>query len=463
MSFIVQKKSAESGIPDDDLLDILKRSFATFSHPDVTPVKDLPVVPTSSSDAKPNHLHVLELFHGPTFAFKDVALQVLGNLFEYFLARKNRRASPGEPVHRINVLGATSGDTGGAAIYGLRGKKNVNVFILHPKHRISPVQEQQMTSVLDGNVHNVALDGSTFDDCQETVKILFGDREFKQKYKLGAINSINWARILAQTSYYFASYLHFCKSHIKRDTTKGATPTDLPKVQYSVPTGNFGDILAGYYSVAWTGAYTKPTSPTSTTTADDVKMTLSPAMDILVSSNFERLLWYLARGDSITSTPDLTASSTASRAISTWMQHLRTGNGFTVPSNVHALSKEIFTSRRVTDAQTTDAIRRYFVLPENRYVLDPHTAVGVVAAEEVLAGLEESEREGVVTCVLATASPGKFPDAVDEAVKGFAGLKYEDFAPKALVEQKDVFTGGDKALALKFVRKVVVETVGDEF
>ncbi|KAI8839910.1 tryptophan synthase beta subunit-like PLP-dependent enzyme [Chytridium lagenaria] len=393
------QQSAESGIPDDDLLDILKRSFATFSHPDVTPVKDLPVVPTSSSDAKPNHLHVLELFHGPTFAFKDVALQVLGNLFEYFLARKNRRASPD----------------------------------------------------------------------------LFGDREFKQKYKLGAINSINWARILAQTSYYFASYLHFCKSHIKRDTTKGATPTDLPKVQYSVPTGNFGDILAGYYSVRmglpihkliiatnendilhrfWeTGAYTKPTSPTSTTTADDVKMTLSPAMDILVSSNFERLLWYLARGDSITSTPDLTASSTASRAISTWMQHLRTGNGFTVPSNVHALSKEIFTSRRVTDAQTTDAIRRYFVLPENRYVLDPHTAVGVVAAEEVLAGLEESEREGVVTCVLATASPGKFPDAVDEAVKGFAGLKYEDFAPKALVEQKglpkrvvDVFTGGDKAL-----------------
>ncbi|KAJ3209475.1 threonine synthase [Dinochytrium kinnereticum] len=478
--------SPSNGIPDADLKDILKRSFASFSHPDVTPVKDLPIVPPSPSAIPATvegRFHVLELFHGPTFAFKDVALQVLGNLFEYFLLRRNRLRAADEPVHSINVLGATSGDTGGAAIYGLRGKKNVNVFILHPKHRISPVQEQQMTSVLDPNVHNVALDGSTFDDCQETVKVLFGDADFKKKYKLGAINSINWARILAQTSYYFSSYLQLCRAH---RSGAGATPGDLPKVQYSVPTGNFGDILAGYYAVRmglpidhlivatnendilhrfWeTGAYTKPSSSSA---SSNVKMTLSPAMDILVSSNFERLLWYLARGDGPTSTAtyDSTAALTASSNIRTWMQQLRENGGFSVPSAVHELSRMTFISRRVTDVQTLDAITRYHAA-EKPYVLDPHTAVGVVAAEDVLSlggGVTD-----IHTVVLATASPGKFPEAVLGATGG--ALKYEAFAPRELVEQAglpkrcvDIITGGDREKALKFVRKVVVETVGSDF
>ncbi|KAJ3110778.1 threonine synthase [Phlyctochytrium bullatum] len=490
------------GISDEDLKDILRRSFATFSHPEVTPVLGLPIVPAANGQPSPatsGKFHVMELFHGPTFAFKDVALQVLGNLFEFFLVRRNSRLKPGEALARINVLGATSGDTGGAAIYGLRGKKNVNVFILHPKHRISPVQEQQMTSVLDPNVYNVALDGSTFDDCQETVKVLFGEADFKKQYKLGAINSINWARILAQTTYYFASFLQLCRKHTTESGAVGATKSDLPHVQYSVPTGNFGDILAGYYAARmglpverlivatnendilhrfWeTGSYSKPPSTGSSTS--DVKMTLSPAMDILVSSNFERLLWYLTRGDSIKGAePNYSASAASSSQIVSWMKDLREKGGFSVPSNVHSLSKEIFVSRRVSDDQTSDCIRRYYCREEAtadipRYVLDPHTAVGVVAAEDVLSELAGEAKKGLHTIVLATASPGKFPDAVLKAVKGQdktskADLVYEDFAPLPLIEQAglpkrctDIVTKGDRDLALKFVRKVVVETVGN--
>jgi len=170
-----------------------------------------------------------ELFHGPTFAFKDVALQMLGNFFEYFL-------STGSNGGRLAVLGATSGDTGSAAIYGLRGKKGVDCIILYPNGRVSEIQERQMTTVPDDNIHCVSVDG-TFDDCQDIVKASFGDAEFRDRVKLGAVNSINWCRVLAQTTYYFWSYLRVT------DAEK-----DVKKVNFSVPTGNFGDILAGYYS-----------------------------------------------------------------------------------------------------------------------------------------------------------------------------------------------------------------------
>jgi threonine synthase len=183
-----------SEISDSELAQIVGKSFATFSHPKVTPLVKV-------SD----NLWILELFHGPTFAFKDVALQVLGNLFEFFLMRRDGGV--------LNIIGATSGksftlnkgDTGGAAIYGLRGKKGIQAFILHPMNRISPIQELQMTTVLDKNIHNVAVEG-TFDDCQEIVKTLFSDSNFKKRHSLGAVNSINWARIMAQMSYYFFSY-----------------------------------------------------------------------------------------------------------------------------------------------------------------------------------------------------------------------------------------------------------------
>ena len=199
-------------IPSPDLRDIIQLSYATFNHEDVVPL-------THHGD-----LHILELFHGPTQAFKDVALQFLGNLFEYLLKKNDTN---------LNILGATSGDTGSAAIHGVRGKDRINIFILHPHGRISPVQEKQMTTVLDDNVYNIAIHGS-FDDGQAIVKSIFGELEFKAKYHLGAINSINWARVLAQVVYYVYSCLHVAKH--EKDSM----------VDFSIPTGNFGDIFAGY-------------------------------------------------------------------------------------------------------------------------------------------------------------------------------------------------------------------------
>ena len=199
-------------VPREDLAGLIRRSYATFSHPEVTPVVDV------------GGTRILELFHGPTAAFKDVALQFLGNLFEYLLERDGGR---------LNIVGATSGDTGSAAIAGVRGKARIEIFILHPQGRVSPIQERQMTTVLDANVHNVAVRG-TFDDAQSIVKALFNDLAFKDRYHLGAVNSINWARILAQTVYYFFAW----------GRVSGGDPAR--RVSFAVPTGNFGDVFAGY-------------------------------------------------------------------------------------------------------------------------------------------------------------------------------------------------------------------------
>lgn len=219
-------------IPRQKLLSLIEKSYASFRHPEVAPLKEL------QGEGKGKGW-VLELWHGPTFAFKDVALQFLGNLFEYFLQRRNS-ASSSTKRQRITVVGATSGDTGSAAIYGLRNKLDISIFILHPQNRVSPIQEAQMTTVLDPNVFNLAVKG-TFDDCQDIVKELFGDERFNREYKLGAINSINWARILAQIVYYFSSYFALRKR-------LGLQDGEEVVVQYVVPTGNFGDILAGFYA-----------------------------------------------------------------------------------------------------------------------------------------------------------------------------------------------------------------------
>ena len=199
-------------IPESDLRAIVNRSYATFRDPEVTPVKAV------------GPLHILELFHGPTLAFKDVALQFLGNLFEYLLSKSGTE---------LNIVAATSGDTGSAAIHGMRNRKGIRIFVMYPDGRVSPVQEMQMTSVTDDNVFNIALAG-TFDDAQAIVKKLFGDLAFKDKYHLGAVNSINWARVLAQIVYYFQAAFKVMRR------TGSAT------VSFSVPTGNFGDIFAGY-------------------------------------------------------------------------------------------------------------------------------------------------------------------------------------------------------------------------
>ena len=212
-------------IPPADLRRVVDRSYSTFDTPDITPLVTLD---------EGQQLSLLELFHGPTFAFKDVALQFLGNLFEYFLVRRNQGKTGQEREH-LTVIGATSGDTGSAAIYGLRSKKDVSVFITYPYGRISPMQEAQMTSVLDDNVHNISIMDGTFDDCQDFVKALFGDEDINSTHKLGAVNSINWARILAQITYYFYAYARVLK-------TQRAKPGEI---RFVVPTGNFGDILAG--------------------------------------------------------------------------------------------------------------------------------------------------------------------------------------------------------------------------
>ncbi|HNR94958.1 MAG TPA: threonine synthase, partial [Kiritimatiellia bacterium] len=201
-------------IPPDDLKKLISLSYESFRHPEVTPL------------VRAGDLRILELFHGPTLAFKDVALQWLGNLFEYILSRSG---------HHLNILAATSGDTGSAAIYGVRGRQHIHIFVMHPAGRTSPTQERQMTAVLDDNVFNIAVSG-TFDDCQNIMKSIFRDVEFKTRHALGAVNSVNWARVLAQIVYYFYAGLKVMREE------------GCPEISFSVPTGNFGDILAGWYA-----------------------------------------------------------------------------------------------------------------------------------------------------------------------------------------------------------------------
>ncbi|GMG21227.1 unnamed protein product [Ambrosiozyma monospora] len=355
-----------SEIPDADLKVLITKSYSTFRSKDVTPLVKL--------DSDPN-LYLLELFHGPTYAFKDVALQFVGNLFEYFLTRKNADKKEGEPRDFITVVGATSGDTGSAAIYGLRNKKDVSVFILYPTGRVSPLQEQQMTTVLDENIHTLSVKG-TFDDCQDLVKQVFNDKEFNSQYHIGAINSINWARILAQITYYFHAYFQLIRQLSEAD--KKAF-----KLKFVVPSGNFGDILAGFYAKQMglpidelvvatndnnilnrflnTGKYDK---------VAEVKPTYSPAMDINVSSNFERFLWYMikntsAGGDSLK----------AGSQLSTFMSDLSSKGVFNVAPETLKAAQSVLDSATITDPETVKTIKETYQKTSNNYILDPHTAV----------------------------------------------------------------------------------------
>lgn len=397
-------------ISREDLRTLIQKSYSTFRKPEVAPLRQVD-----------DNEYILELFHGPTFAFKDVALQFLGNLFEYFLSRRNANKAPdAKDRERLTVVGATSGDTGSAAIYGLRGKKDVSIFITYPKGRVSPIQEAQMTTVEDDNVFNLAVKG-TFDDCQvrltssrtqlidgnadiricwqDIVKALFADKEFNSQYRLGAVNSINWARILAQITYYFSSYFALLKDLSSKHPDTASVPN--LKLQYTVPTGNFGDILAGFFAKRLglpmqplviatnendiltrffqTGRYEKAGETTvSSETAQTekaagaadgaqsqeggVKATLSPAMDILVSSNFERLLWYLAL-ENMTSTAHVDEKrgdvdggmrvkiEMAGDIVKGWMAQLKSEGKFEVPSQVLKAAKREFAAERVSDAE----------------------------------------------------------------------------------------------------------------
>ncbi|KAF7724241.1 threonine synthase [Apophysomyces ossiformis] len=412
-------------IPTEDLRRLVEKSYSTFRHDLVTPLAKVK-----------DGFYVMELFHGPTFAFKDVALQFVGNLFEYFLDRRNRAETTGK-VHRLTVVGATSGDTGSAAIYGLRNKKNVSVFILHPRGRVSPIQEAQMTTVLDKNVHNLAVEG-TFDDCQDIVKNLFSNTTFNNRHHLGAVNSINWARILAQTVYYFQAYFTLLRSLNIDPASDAASAIEL---NFSVPTGNFGDILAGFfahkmglpthklivatnendilYRFFETQAYEKQQSADGA-----VKATLSPAMDILVSSNFERLLWYLAR-DELQGDEDR-----AGQTVAAWMDELKTKGSFRVSNEVVLNARKIFDAAMVSDEQTLETIRAFYqpsAAGQVPYVLDPHTSVGVTAAERIQQRdqLQAYPAGKTVMISLATAHPAKFSEAVETALQSVEGFNFQ--------------------------------------
>lgn len=461
---------SESEIPSEDLKDIIKRSYSTFRHPERTPLVEL--------DGKKN-LHLLELFHGPTLAFKDVALQFLGNLFEYFLVRKNQ-GKEGKDRHHLTVIGATSGDTGSAAIYGLRGKKDVSVFILFPDGRVSPIQQAQMTTVLDANVHNLTVQGS-FDDCQDIVKQLFADPDINSTHNLAAVNSINWARILAQMTYYFYSYFSLTK-------TPGYSQDS--KMRFVVPSGNFGDIIAGWFTKRMglpaerlviatnendildrffrsDGHYTKDDSGAG------VKETHSPAMDILVSSNFERLLWSLAFETDSASTTEEKRKHACENVIN-WLNQLKTQGGFTVPPAILEGAKADFESERVSNDQTIDTIRSTYssCFPTNLgpgsakssktggYILDPHSAIGVAASLRSVA-----RNPSIKHISLATAHPAKFVSSVDLALRSQNGYNFNEVLPPELVgieERESRVTPVRAGAGWQGVREVVKAEVDQE-
>lgn len=398
-------------IPGSDLRDIINASYASFRTEQVTPL------------VHHGDLHILELFHGPTLAFKDVALQFLGNLFEYLL-KKDKSV--------LNIIGATSGDTGSAAIYGVRGKERINIFIIHPHGRVSKVQERQMTTVLDENVFNIAIEGS-FDDGQSIVKRIFSDIEFKNKYRLGAINSINWARVLAQVVYYVYSCIHV-NTHEKDST-----------VDFAIPTGNFGDIFAGFIAKKMLPPGTIRQLILATNDNDilsrfvnkgdyslgEVKITSSPSMDIQAASNFERYLYYLM-------------DSEAGKTKKLMEEFAETG-AIDLSSHLDLIKRD-FAAASVTEEDVSATIADFY--KEYGYILDPHTAVGVKAAQSLKKG-------GVPMVCLATAHPAKFGDVVEKAIatapetpEAFAGIEEKETRCELMAADKNAVQNfvADKAL-----------------
>jgi threonine synthase len=370
VAFDIIRRFVDGEIPDAELKQIIDGAYATFRHPSVAPLVEL----------EPGHF-VLELFHGPTLAFKDVAMQFLGRVMDHILARRGSRAT---------IVGATSGDTGSAAIEAFRGREATDIFILHPEGRTSEVQRRQMTTVLDANVYNIALRG-TFDDCQDIVKGLFNNRSFRETTHLSGVNSINWGRIVAQIVYYFTAAVSLGSPH--------------REVTFVVPTGNFGDIFAGYCAQRM-GLPVKTlviatnsndilarTLETGRYETGAVTPTISPSMDIQVSSNFERLLFESVGRDSAT--------------LKSLMDGLGQSGSFTVPETGLKAIRKLFAADRTSEISTAATIQK--VQEQAGYLLDPHTAVAVHVANPLVGG-----DTPVIT--LSTAHPAKFPAAVKQAV-----------------------------------------------
>ncbi len=357
-------------IADDDLATLTHDTYESFEGQDIAPLKQLGAGEW-----------LMELFHGPTLAFKDYPMQFMGRIFDHVLSRRGER---------VTIVGATSGDTGSAAIEACRGRDAIEIFILHPQDRVSEVQRYQMTTVHDSNVHNIAVKG-TFDDCQNMVKAMFNDHDFRDKCNLSAVNSINWARAVAQTVYYF------------RAATKMDNPCD--PISFSVPTGNFGNVFAGYGAKRM-GLNIEQLIIGSNSNdiltrffengcmeMTGVNPTISPSMDIQISSNFERLLFELYGRDS--------------SIVRDMMKEFRETGSYTVDQKVMDQANALFTAARFSDQEIRDTIN--LVFKENNELIDPHSAIGVAA------GRARRRNPDTPLIELATAHPAKFPKAVEQA------------------------------------------------
>ncbi len=356
----------------DDLISLISRSYSSFRSDDVVKISDL------------GNLKVLELFHGPTLAFKDIAMQLIGNFYQYHLARDKKK---------INILVATSGDTGAAAIDALKGKNNLNVFVLHPNNKISPVQRKLMTTHEETNVFNIAVDGN-FDDCQNLVKSMFNDEKFSKTINMSGVNSINWARIVAQSVYYFYAYFKVGNGQ---------------PLSFSVPTGNFGDIYAGYLAKKLGLPIDKLIVATNKNdilhraisggdySQKKVEETNTPSMDIQIASNFERLLYDVKDCDSEV-TKDVMAEIK--------------DNTYIIDKNDLDKIKKNFVSEMLDEKETVEMIKT--INDAHQIVVDPHTAVGIGAVRKL--GLEKN------CVVLSTAHPCKFPKAIEDAISKTVNL-----------------------------------------
>ncbi|MCI5044578.1 MAG: threonine synthase [Aquisalinus sp.] len=359
-------------ISSETLGQMCTAAYSRFKHPATAPL-----IQVGNED------WILELAHGPTLAFKDFAMLLLGQLFEHVLSQRNER---------LTIVGATSGDTGAAAIEALRGLRNVTVFILHPEGRVSDTQRRMMTCVREDNIHNIAVQG-TFDDCQALVKAMFADETFRRDIRLGAINSINWARIMAQAVYYFTSSV--------------SLGGPARRMSYVVPTGNFGDIFAGYVAARMGLPVDKlciatnlndilvRTLSTGRYEPQETHKTISPSMDIQVSSNFERLVSEALGRDHA--------------AVATLMNDLKVNGNFTLSENVLSFIRDGFAAYAADEAESRDMMAQ--ISSVTGQLIDPHTAVGLVAAGKARAA---GEATGPMV-TLSTAHPAKFPDVVEEA------------------------------------------------
>ena len=363
----------EGFMSENELSDIVDKSYSVFRKDNVVNLIDV------------GEIKVLELFHGPTLAFKDIAMQLLGNFYEYYLKKNN---------NNINVIVATSGDTGAAAINSIKGKNNMNIFILHPHNKVSAVQRKLMSTVKEKNVFNIAIDGN-FDDCQNLVKSMFADKEFSTLINMSGVNSINWARIIAQAVYYFYSYFNLGKETIS----------------FSVPTGNFGDVFAGYLAKKMGLPIDKLIVATNENdilhraiskgdyVSKEVRETMSPSMDIQLASNFERLIYYVNNSNS-----EKTAEI---------MKKVKK-NSYQIEKRDLDIIQKDFLSESCNEKETLEIIKKNY--EENDMVLDPHTAIGVGAAQKL----------SLSDCiVLSTAHPCKFPDATNNAINKHEKLPKE--------------------------------------